>query len=567
MYGFCDKYIHKKTNNAYGAVDFLPFYDQHSVNSNVNDFNMMIYHMLNDEYYTGRTISDGTNLRKYDEVAAHHFGAILNPATDFTKQYKCEDVWQCWITNISTIDNLLDRLIDGNTIDGSGNTNSSSTGISDAPDDTGNQTTATQNGSGSGSEVNNSINDNSGASPLAQFLINIMNVSDKVRENDRQVRITVNLVDVFLQCTGMKFAGIIVKDCNGNKQNQSVIDRYIKNNNQSNFDTEINAMFGYINDVGSDNRLCNIPGTQNGEPYGGRPVHISADNNDENNKIHKLLFDRIYAFKYFEYTDPQLCSGNNSMLEFANCFYAATAVTNPCAERPCSDFNYQHWSSDERYAFYKQLMGGSTRSAFTSSDDPYTDNRTCSQAIQEFINVQQPKCETACQARFTQVVALIKAKLNERCYKIDECGTNSVTTSQITALANQFITNCVSMCVIHTSDVVCNQVSCNIIQEDATTCNPTPILFQYKDVKLTPCKKLQVEQAKYWNPEFDFPNKCSTWNPVSMFANNSTTINSNIPNNPQCVSGAVPTKFNNTDTNSSTNDTGNKSQIQIITNP
>lgn len=84
---------------------------------NDNDFNKMIWHMLNDQYYCGQLAWDNGSTGGavgYHKILAS--GSIdpavfdADPATnptDNTVQYNCEDVWKCWKTCVTSISSIL----------------------------------------------------------------------------------------------------------------------------------------------------------------------------------------------------------------------------------------------------------------------------------------------------------------------------------------------------------------------------------------------------------------------------------------------------------------------------
>jgi hypothetical protein len=96
--------------------NFLPGYGD-PVPSNVDpnatgvsQLNYMVYLMLNDKYYTGRTINIGGTLYKLSDDGLTQ-GVALGQS-DLTTHYSCDDIWRCWMNNVSSLNTLIKSLAD-----------------------------------------------------------------------------------------------------------------------------------------------------------------------------------------------------------------------------------------------------------------------------------------------------------------------------------------------------------------------------------------------------------------------------------------------------------------------
>lgn len=107
--------------------------------TNDNDFNKMIWHMLNDQYYCGQLVwedgSTGGAVGYHKILSTGSIDpAVFDPnpstnSTDNTVQYDCKEVWDCWKTCVTSISSILSlnhqtidpfQAIEGNDPNGGG---------------------------------------------------------------------------------------------------------------------------------------------------------------------------------------------------------------------------------------------------------------------------------------------------------------------------------------------------------------------------------------------------------------------------------------------------------------
>ncbi|MBS1623209.1 MAG: hypothetical protein JST83_04280, partial [Bacteroidetes bacterium] len=183
-------YITSLVNGSGPAANLMQGYGDATPNTNVNQFNYMIYLMLNDHYYTGRTIFSGGQLKTLSDD-----GQTIGSTPVLTAQYDCDQVWKCWMSTVNSFTNLLNKV-----------TEQYPTGHSSSVNDgTDNQ--------GSGGEYNSSY-DNSNSNPIVKWFTSSLS-GDMKTNHDHGADIKLDVFDNFMQCVGYKFAGIIVKDCSG----------------------------------------------------------------------------------------------------------------------------------------------------------------------------------------------------------------------------------------------------------------------------------------------------------------------------------------------------------------
>ncbi|MGH1336864.1 MAG: hypothetical protein ACRBFS_12130 [Aureispira sp.] len=102
---------------AISAPALNDYLDGAPLAANDNDFNKMIWHMLNDQYYCGQLVWDngttGGAIGYHKVLPAGSIDPLVfdpNPTTnsvDNAVQYNCKDVWTCWTTNVTSISSIL----------------------------------------------------------------------------------------------------------------------------------------------------------------------------------------------------------------------------------------------------------------------------------------------------------------------------------------------------------------------------------------------------------------------------------------------------------------------------
>jgi hypothetical protein len=100
----------------------LSAYINSGISMNSNSFNKMIWHMLNDKYYSGQLVWDdggtGSNGAGYRKVSSNGTisSSIFDPVADSEVQYSCEQIWNCWDANVESITAIL-QLETGDDVD------------------------------------------------------------------------------------------------------------------------------------------------------------------------------------------------------------------------------------------------------------------------------------------------------------------------------------------------------------------------------------------------------------------------------------------------------------------
>jgi hypothetical protein len=382
--------------------------------SNAQQVNDMMKHMLTDKYYSGKRDQNNHNLKE-----------DLTPITsaDIKVQYRCEDVWGCWMNIVNSYRDLVSNLMQTNNVKNETGSN-------------------TDDGSSTNSDYDGTFDNNSGGG----FVSALAQATSAFAKSKDQETFDFNFIDKFLQCAGFKFAEIIHY---GYWEKQSApatqppptcaglwphgIPQPVVGATSSDISTYINTRVGYG---------CSPPD----------PLNFPFTYNME------------YVFKYYEYKnkgnyaaniyDTTNVSGN----EKSYCFFADN-VGPPCSPKPCTK-NYQTWSSAMRDVFYNLIKYGNEVTAGVTlpsgppascTDNvtlnylphPVTGLMTCTTVdFKDTLHLRMKKrCNVFAESRRGEIKALVLDLLKENCWDIDGCATsaNSISMTEIDNLVSAII--------------------------------------------------------------------------------------------------------------------------------
>lgn len=467
---------------------------------NANQFNRMIWHMLNDEYYPESVKFDNVmgslTQNKYiyfDPTASSNTGAWLELdaatlASLREAQYEVNDLVDCWVQMVSIFSKLLDNQ----------NAISMPSDLDASVDDEG----------GSGSyldEMNNNI-------PwIIKFLFgNKLNQSmtndtngNPPNNNGAQPVFTnlplspTHLPQNFLECAGVKYARLI------DETSESLARNHINTHPQHNpvaslafntFDipllngTQTSLLnSGYQQTVAGS--LVTIPGYSDeiAEYYGER---MGFPANHEDHIISALPFiqNPVFAFKYYEYwgrnnpntlthpwngiswTDPSNIL-NTQTLSLSNLDKPFSCLTCEAAygysESPTNACNtstgdHYEWTPEQRKRFFACILDiqNNWRMAYPegatiiNSNTISIDNSNCTStdtAITSEINDMIASCETTCEDRRNEFREEVVEMFRRACWGVGNCPnqtTNYITALEVEAVVDQLVLECKGQCNI-----------------------------------------------------------------------------------------------------------------------
>ncbi len=470
-----------------------------------NEFNAMIYHMLNDKYFTGNAYLDGSVWKKADEFGnPDPSPSAAAPVTPIV-QYDCKQVWDCWTTVVSS---FVQTMIQA---DPPGDSHPSLANVGSSADKSTNQ----ENHDPNDTNVSDDHLDNSDGAKTDAFTKWLVDRKmSKVMRDNPDVEVKLDLVYQFLDCIGYKFAQIRVFNHNG-----------------GNFDCAsplTNSAFFYLDGNGhpytdvantADLPPCSLNTyipfvieTQSGQchstcttmvctTYTCRPIK----RNITDREYDTYLTDRVFAFKYFVYTDENPASTNNDGAEVASCFYANATSASELAEtdmcRPVRCIHgYETWSMGQRNTFYNMLKFGS---AMPPPDDESAVNTATECDIPVYVSEKNSVCSTACERRRDAFRNAIMNKLVDRCYTIGGCSSDegTVTYEEIEYMTDKLVMECQNnYCNLVNADVSCESVTCTMVFGARAGNN-----ISYNNYAITnPCKELMIKQAESWDFDVDF---------------------------------------------------------------
>ncbi len=519
-----------------------------------HEFNAMIFHMLNDKYYTGKAHYDDVNDKWYK---ANEDGTLILPKEEaiLTTQYSCSDLWDCWIAVVGTYTDAMEVM------------GAPTKSIADSSDKTDNK-------------FDDAFDNNEAVDmgPLMKWIVS-RKLSSEMRKQEK-VEIKSGLVTQFLECAKYKFAQIIVHD----GSSSGVVSNYSPDNVINTSPTPTPIYIGPAGDrlefyYGDKSQTPDLvphyklstgpafPSGSGWDEYIPNPVAPmqSRGYHKTHGVLHPNLKDKIFAFKYFEYNDENVfvdeeeaggsCRTgvyNNSGAEMASCFYAEPAAITLCNPSRCV-YGHETWSSSQRTAMFLILRDmpppptdselGIVEEANTDIEEVDCNNST--EIETQYATPYKSSCEAACEERRANFRAAVMGKLKERCYDIGGCGANAISYAQIDKISSELVSKCKGeFCDITASDFTCTVVSCTTI-----TCQP----ITYTSVVMKECKQLMMEQAKYWGFDVDFPaatgcdvsltTSLANGTSINTAANNATIPTSNAgcsPDDPE-PSGGVGT--------------------------
>lgn len=507
---------------------------------NDNDFNRMIWHMLNDKYFCGSLVWNSIT-NTFDVLELDGTTRAINPSADIHTQYSCTDLWQCWQSNIGTIEAIIDAYSRGLISD---------TDYDVAVDDQ-------QNG-------NQNVHDDHFTSELPwgiKLFLTLagFNPIQRLRTNDPDNSVVPlltlqhdlqfdDLSELFLRCSGPRYAKMINAEVypvvsNANLLNAANTPTALTNNiNLYNSitgstipSTGVNAVtLGFNNfDVPLDGSNIGAVTSPPAPYYASNWTEIDAYFHGRqaqpfNTKFLPLSYNPVFAFKYYEYFDEVAGAFNNPYYDFwtaegatipsqtqatvakpvsyNSCeltycysYVNAAQVTPFCFADHCTT-GHEAWTCGRRGEFYACLKH--TNVIPPGSNSLGNNGADCTTEINNLAtnNPLLNSCNGACDERRAEFrMALIEA-LTERCYVVGGCATcpNHVTEADIDAMLNALVADCKNLCNATVTNL--GTITCNLP-------DGTPITFC--DIQNgTPCELYFMEQARFWQLDLDLPNVC-----------------------------------------------------------
>lgn len=332
------------------------------------EFNKMVYYMLNEKY-------------------------SCTPGGIAQVQYTCDQLWQCWINVVSGYKDMLDGLNGNYSVEKGKNGGGDGT---DAED--GNPLDPQQT---SFEKVFDENNDG-----ILNHIVGAL-MGAYMRGKNLNIDFEYNIAKQFLECTGYRFAEILVDGVSPTLTDE----------------------------------------------YGTVPTHSNLLNGS-GDPMYPFIEKPMYAFKYFTYT-----TGTNEACENIHCFTANPAATppDPCKPITCPE-GYKSWNCTQRGDFYKCLLGNT--GDITPAADATPPACPTELELQALAAQKTESCTTRCEERRNEFRETVINMFLERCYTIGGCATdpNNVPLSDIDAIVNQIYTECADNCYI--SPPVCDTITC-----------------------------------------------------------------------------------------------------------
>ncbi|PCJ89988.1 MAG: hypothetical protein COA57_00100 [Flavobacteriales bacterium] len=398
--------------------DLLPAYAP-------GEFNRMIFHMLTDEYKC-----DGA------------------PAI----QYQCKDLWKCWISVVSSFQDLLDQEDTYNVADGIDG--------DDQEDEQNPPETFDEHADDK---------DNADAGNWFIDWVTKRALSTRLRDDipggQGDVDFEVDLAEQFLNCTGYRFAKII-------------------------------EPFGKPKDAEPLND--DISEYDNTNP----PVFPPGHPTKAGELRYPYIKDPVFAFKYFEYNDMD--SPNDpllprvKLLEITLCYKKFTFKRPLCEDPGCTDFK-DKWGCDERFDFYSAIK--SFRPLILIDEPPLEDSKCTDFDLNQMLSDLIGRCGSYCDDRRDEVRFAVENMFINNCYEIEGCPDNDnvVTLEDIELITTAIVQNCIDKCnndfPSQPGFPICIQTECTRLLSDGTE----QILSGYPFIELLPqCDLDAIFQIKHW---------------------------------------------------------------------
>lgn len=512
----------------------------------------MITNMLVSKYYTGQTIiyNDEPYVAQEDEGGKLRFVSATGELTsDFTLGTKvadleldfnyssCKQLYSCWIQAVDLL-KLFDFEDDINVMD-EYNDRSEGGSSEDEYDDEENQEDAEDKGAFQG---------------LLDFIISLkmrkFNNSDEGTLSNAQLEALVSFPNVFLNCAGNSFYGIIDDNTDSNKD---FPDYFLDPLNTIGDDLGIPDLIS-LNEIA----YIDIPDFEIKAPI---LIEVSSEIpqpfmldcstcNPALGETEILAYPYIlkpeWMFKYFVYNAFGF-NGSTTAIDDANRFVVtqmdvelSTCYSNPyatctnsglkpCAGTPCY-YTHESWSSAQRLNFYQNIRGADKCPA-QSCDPLDVDNLNDAVALTkekllELANAEVQEAEHICLSRYNEFKTTILTELSKSCYEVVDCITTTSPLWEVSeANVNDMTQKVVDACVSNVNQVRIHIdpttyatslgygpdpnselpysviVGCNWINSSGYCKSKTTLDIQY----FAACDQKILDQANFWTFELKLP--------------------------------------------------------------
>lgn len=501
------------------------------------EFNWMVYHMLTDQYNCNGPQStenlqpsSGNPPASGDDCLSQGIGGIgITCNQTNCTQYDCEQLFNCW----QSILNIFVERACNDMSDLYDKTNTNST-ISDAYDD--------ENEDPSGDDQNAHIDDN--ISGFMKFVMWLTGASKKMRKEQQKAAeigagenwgaqtLNINLVKEFLDCTGYRFADILLTN-----SFQPLQQDVINHNNIAGID-QINLP-ATLSDSWSPN-----------DPY------------DNTRELFPKIPNNIFAFKYFYYDGHDNDEGLIS-IELQTCYNDPNKCFDNGVEVPCCpnlnpeqlcefcdlgiiecEVTHEDWSCGQRLTFY-EMIKYYRNDTNEPVDLELINCQDSQQEIEEYlfqtVGGMQNQCNTACESKRSIFRNELLRVLQARCYNIGECrGANetaNIPWEDIDAMVDTLVKQCKSQCPITTFACVTgrqcittekafelnpafelrDEIIIGVGGKDTDTCPGTITFSDGNEIELKNCTNFtsfsycdltEWEQAIGWTLELEIDSQC-----------------------------------------------------------
>ncbi len=432
------------------------------------DMDVMAYHMLTDQYFTGNAVLSGSTW-EYESspgvmspVYDTPVGGIPTYATEdlYGPYYVCDDLYECWYASVKAYYEL--KRNNGASFNIYDDTNEDQVEDGDAAP--GDDTAGDQYDDPDSADGDPSILDQ-----LVSFIISIKmkNLSDDLEgvgtgsSGASKMALQFNIPSTFMECAGYKFAAIIDAPS-----------------------TELTPTFtglGEVNDPILKQDLATYIPTV---PVYATEFEDFGDTDPLNDAMvpvtpAQLMYSNckspVWMFKYYEYnpalqvptssttnpndylnstpnfdepTYPEISSVPS--LELSQCYHDFSGLTVPfCNANYCDDGGHHNWNSSQRYSFYKlvenaveYVTGDCSDISLDASLTPYT----CSEMFTMIDDVFL-EAEESCAERADYFKSQILQMLEANCYEVVACVDGSspgnyVSEAQVDAMVQEAVNSC-----------------------------------------------------------------------------------------------------------------------------
>lgn len=500
---------------------------------NANQFNRMVWHMLNDQYYTGQVryddVSGSPTQHKYvyyNENTGNWEDFLANQNSLNEVQYEVQELSECWKQLVGVLEQMVN--------------NSDSIKL---PGDFDNSIT---NGGYSytelkrnipwvisflfGSQLNKAMDNTTSGGGIQPF--------------DNLPFAPSHLPQQFLKCAGTKYARII------GYENETAAIGHITSSNSPHSPTasmQFNTYDVPLNGTASLNGnytqgSVTIPGYNNElEEYYGvygpnttdkeRLTLTTGDYKEHSIAQFPFVQNPVFAFKYYEYwnstrsgffgsrphpwhgidngaftpqlslqpvTKPFSCSLCESAYGYAQT--SSTACNS-------SNFGHDEWPWQRRQLFLDCIQAisndnglGFPTGAVVHNSSTIRVDHNCTEASQEIpveIATMEADCRTSCANRRAEFRAEVIAAFERSCWSVGQCvdqDPNYVTAAEIEAIVDQIVLECEGQCSLSSRTV--SPTSCTITAGGVT--------IEYCNVEqLDECELMLREIAQYWKVELN----------------------------------------------------------------